>query len=575
MNHLRGSDRRVTVAHMIIDGFDQYCRYLSAPGSTLGYHFGSFLKKLNISLGEDQLREFVQLGWIQPILRVHLPERFFLAWENYPSLSFEGDFLEEDLWATRLWNYSATSPSLMALHGSGRTCNWYTHYLDDPSSELYQKARAHAIPTGPGAEEPPLLKHPHGNRVIYPWIDFFAYWQAYELVGTLQSIRLVGPLLDSSNVEARLDGIRQHLPELRQFSRLRRQADQSRWQQTRPVFEWVSRFRTLLGAWTTPGLDWKRVEHAAPCLLDNLRLTPQDLRLGIRDVLLVQWERWRPKNQEEETPKGVRAHLQQDIQRAVEFLTEATGQVIDYDDPFWGFPEDLQRPIWAPLPEALPYESLEARREFPFRASIYLEDINALLAGSPLDETALKDLTSSWWPRSVALRRFCLAFQRLHGHLRSDKGDKIGLRAQTPIEFLLLCVLHAEKILRDRYLEARPGTTKLPSVTPLIVAEAGRVLRASGFPNCDAGLHELEAALKNRGRLHDLQANPRNPFVTTTDFSWGSDLEKRLLVSFANLGILRNYAAHHDCLDEELQYSPLAETVVEAVLLPTLMVLGR
>jgi len=256
-------------------------------------------------------------------------------------------------------------------------------------------------------------------------------------------------------------------------------------------------------------------------------------------------------------------------------LVESTGQDIDYDDPFWGIPEDRMRRTWAPLPEALPYESLEVKRGFSLQASVYLDDVNLLLGERPFDEAALKELVTTWWPRSVALRRFCLAFQRLHAHLSTEKGDKIGLRAQTPVEFLLLCVLHAEKILRDRYLEARPGTTRLPTVTPLILAEAERVLKAIGFPDCDAGLRELGTALKSRGQLHDLHLNPRSPFVAATDFSWGGDLGKCLLAAFANLGILRNYAAHHDCLDEELIYTPLAETVIKAVLLPTLMALGR
>ncbi len=575
-NHLRGSGRRATVVHMNIHGLDQHCRYLSAPGSTLEYHFGSFLKKLNISLGKDQLREFVRLDWIQPILRVRLPDRFFLAWEDYPVLSFRGDFRQEDRWAASLWSYSATNSSLAALHDSGRTRNWYTHYLDDPTSDLGQAARAHAIPTGPGFEEPPALQHPRGNRVVYPWIDFFAYWQAYELVEILRSLRLVGPLLDEPNVEATLDSIRERLPELREWSGRRRQPVQSRWQQNRPVFEWVSRFRTLLGASVEAGKEWEEVTQAAPRLLADLQLTPEDLRHGIRDVLLVQWEDWRPQNSHEEaTPKDVRAHFQEDIQRAVEFLAEARGEDIDYDDPFWGIPKDRMRRRWTPLPRALPYEFLEVKRGFSIQASFYLKDVNSLLDERPFEESALRDLVFAWWLRSLVLRRFCLAFQRLHGHLSSEKEDKIGLRAQTPVEFLLLCVLHAEKILRDRYLEGRVGTKKLPGVTRLILVEAEKVLWARGVPDCDAGLVELETTLKARGQLHELHSSPSSPFVTATDFYWGGNLEKRLLAAFANLGILRNYAAHHDCLDEELIYTPLAETAIEAVLLPTLMVLGR
>jgi hypothetical protein len=65
------------------------------------------LKKLDVSIGEDQLREFVRLGWIKPVLRVRLPDRFFLNWDNCASLSFHGNFNEEDNWAASLWSYSS------------------------------------------------------------------------------------------------------------------------------------------------------------------------------------------------------------------------------------------------------------------------------------------------------------------------------------------------------------------------------------------------------------------------------------------------------------------------------------
>jgi hypothetical protein len=136
-------------------------------------------------------------------------------------------------------------------------------------------------------------------------------------------------------------------------------------------------------------------------------------------------------------------------------------------------------------------------------------------------------------------------------------------------------VLHAEKILRDRYLEGRPGATRLPGVTKIILFEAEKILQAKGFSDCGEGLKELEDIMKIKGQLHELHLNPISPFVETVNISWGGGLEKSLTASFANFGILRNYAAHHDCLDEELIYTPLAQTVVEAVLVPTLLVLGR
>ena len=69
---------------MKIRGKEQNYRYLSAPGAALHYNFGDFLKQVDVSLGMDQLRELVRLGRIQPMLRVRLPDRFYLAWEDYP-----------------------------------------------------------------------------------------------------------------------------------------------------------------------------------------------------------------------------------------------------------------------------------------------------------------------------------------------------------------------------------------------------------------------------------------------------------------------------------------------------------
>ena len=315
------------------------------------------------------------------------------------------------------------------------------------------------------------------------------------------------------------------------------------------------------------------VTDAAPRLFAELGLTSDLLRAGIRDVLLVQWRQWnQPNGENSGIRKPIRAHFQQDIQRAVEFLEEATGQEVDLDDPYWG--SSRRNMHWTPLADALPYESLGARREFPLYASMYLEKLNSLLGERRFDETRLRRLVEIWWPQSVAFRRFCLAFHRLHGHLGTSKDDKVGLRTETPVEFLILCTLHAEKILRDDHM-ARTMVTKVPGVRVITMSCAEVVLRSFGIPEASSAVQELGNALKLRDQLHNLPENPRDPFVVPGYFALEGKLGQLILASFANFVILRNYVAHHDCLDDQLVYTEMGETALNAVLIATLTILDR
>lgn len=49
----------------------------------------------------------MRYGWIEPVLRIHLPESFYLSWENFPSLSMRGTIAEGDFWASHLWAIGA------------------------------------------------------------------------------------------------------------------------------------------------------------------------------------------------------------------------------------------------------------------------------------------------------------------------------------------------------------------------------------------------------------------------------------------------------------------------------------
>ncbi|HEX6900104.1 MAG TPA: hypothetical protein VF789_10340 [Thermoanaerobaculia bacterium] len=458
------------------------------------------------------------------------------------------------------------------------TGDWYTHWLDREDHSLTQQVRVHAIPAGLGIEDPPPLRHPRKKKVnIYPWIDFFAYWQVYELAEILKATVLFYPIRDTPDALSRIKNLPSKYEDEHKIVSIRVARLRREWAERQVVFDWISRYRTMLGAWNATGAGWiggwEKVQEAAPKLLYELKMTPEDLKKGIRDTLLTLWHDWKLwKGKHDIVHRLIRLHLQEDIDRAVDFLRQATGMEIDLDDPFWGFPEDMMSRGWTPLPEVLPYEAFTAKADFPIQASVYLDRSNRLLP-QPFNKGRLHEITVSWWSKSVTFRRFCLAFLRLHQFFYTE-DDRIGLRESTPIDFLILCVLHAEKILRDRYLDMSKGALKAPDFVPLTLESAGLVLRSFKVKGSGLAIQQLRRKLNEKGDLHDLHANPRNPFVSEADFTHTDPLVRHLLACFSNFAILRNYAAHHDSLDDQLVSDPMAQDSIESMLVVTLTMLN-
>jgi len=558
------------MATITISGADKYCRYLCAPGGkTSPSRFGSFLEQLGIEL-PISLREIVQYGWLTPVLRVRLPESFYLNWEHYATISFM-NVAESDEWAAQFYLRCATNHPSIVERPETSEGNWYTHYLDRKDHPLTKRILDNAIPTGPGIVDPEPIQHPRGNQTIYPWIDVFSYWQAYELAEILNATILFSPIRDTPQAADRIEWVSTNLKDLRNDTQARIRGVQQRWEKRKPVFDWISRYRTLLAAHLEARGDQDKVLKAAPRLMKQLDLTPDRMREGIRDTLLTLWQYWEPwKGKHEIVPQLIRQHLQEDISRAIDFLRDATGKEIDLGDPFWGVPKDRMNRGWTPLPEVLPYEAFTAKTSFPVQASIYLESLSKLLK---FDESKIENVTNIWWPKSVAFRRFCLAFKRLHQYFYSKEG-LIDLRESTPVEFITLCALLSEKILRDRVLETRGSGTRSPKFIPLILDSVRSVLSSLKTKGTGIATNELKFVLENRADLHDLPTNPQNPFVSESDFTHSDPLTRRLLSCFCNFAILRNYVAHHDVLDEELAQSPMVEDAIEALLVVTITVLN-
>ena len=127
-----------------------------------------------------------------------------------------------------------------------------------------------------------------------------------------------------------------------------------------------------------------------------------------------------------------------------------------------------------------------------------------------------------------------------------------------------MATLHVERLF-GQMLGASPPKGFTGRVKAVAI-EVATKLKVSDFPKFRS---ELEAAL-GKTDLYDLPQTMEMPFLADHDIQHPDLLGQRLVRSFANYAILRNYAAHHDCLDRDLIYSPVATVAVEALLVVAL-----
>ena len=532
------------------------------------------MQDLGLGLPSDlDVTELVRHGWIQPVLRVELPRSFYLDWENFASYPNFGRLATDDLWARHLWALGT-----ITWRGSAnpQSETWYRHFLDVPDHWVTRTAFAHQLPTD-GSREPGPFEHPYPRprgRTIYPWIDFFGYWQAYHVAEILQAVYIcAAPRLPGA--KRKLEALLAKADELEELTQTHLNTTREHWEKRREVFDWISRLHTISGIWKHehrfPGDAWtqERFEAAALEMVRESGLGVADLMSHIRDHLLVLWSRWE-HSPSMERPKLL---LQRDIELAVWLVGLVKGEPVPYDDSLWGIPASGMLREWTPLPSVLPLEADEAKREFPIHAEIALGDgkFNQVVPnGKQLNEAAIEKLTASWWPRSAAFRRFALAYNRLYDHYvgRINEMRLVSLEEETPIEFLILCALHLEKLLGERLGPIPPA-----GFAQRVLKVASLIAEGYGVQDQQRFLDDLQEAIKNKTKLHDLPKNPDDPFSEEADFQHPELVARFLLKTFVNFAVLRNYSAHHDCIDAQLFQKGWVAAGVEALMVITLAIL--
>ncbi len=249
------------------------------------------------------------------------------------------------------------SAAISLPRGDDDSDDWYQHPLDSENT-ITEEIRGHAIEAGPGHAEPELVHHPRvDGRQVMPWIDYFAYWQSYELAETLRAVRLFAPVLNNPAAESALENALSSFDQLKEWSDRRIARVHHRYQERRRVFDWISRFRTLVGR-ASEKHTFGDLRLAAQNLSSQLDLTPAQVREDIRGVLLEMWREWVFPSST--IPREMRRCFQKDIDRAVRFHDFISEDRIDPFDTWWDPPDPNPR-SWERLKEVLPLEWNKAR----------------------------------------------------------------------------------------------------------------------------------------------------------------------------------------------------------------------
>ena len=518
---------------------DMNCRYLAAPQSAELSQFGSELNKVGVKLPTNlSLRVAAARGWLRPRLRVAIPVAALQSWTTFPSHPITGEehCPPSDLWGLEVWtNATCTLPDRDTPPNK-----LWMHWLDDLEDATTACARRQALdPTRD--PEPAAFTHVRDQRVVRPWIDFFAHWQVYHATELVRSTVVT--------LHGLTDQFRSQDTYLRELAmefdqNAKQLAD--RWEKWGAFFDIVGCYRTIMARCCRRESFARDVRAGARAFAAQRGIDAAEVKQGIRDVLLRLWQRW--TDAPPVAGPNLMLSLQHDIQCAVRLWSDLSGAPVDPFDPFW-FSGNLGGGDSSDLIDALPHEEWTARRDFAQQAPHYQRDFPRPYL---LSESQFADLLAQHWDACPPLRRFCLAWVRLHDQLQPRDADRLAdqtIAANERIEQFNLIGLHTERLLR--HVHAEIGKPE-PDVKPIVRAAVQRSVRRAAKSHLNAAGKRFSELL-DETKLHQ-QRSADDLTIPSSGVGTGSAEADHLVAAHLNALILRNYAAHHDYLDDDLIY---------------------
>jgi hypothetical protein len=533
-----------------IKSSDFECRYIrEGPYGEGG--FTRFVKDLGIDLPSNvSVRDAVRYRWTTPRLRIALPREYFDDWTEFPLWSRESSVRPEHSWADLAvqgdFDFGLTFPPKGRLTG-----DWYLHPFDTDADEVREMLE-HAISP---EEHPEPFTHPRGGTV-YPYVDFFPYWEAYRLMESVRAAELFEPIANTPQAEEAAKGVVKNFDRYIGWSNGWLEKIRREYAFTSQAFEWVSLYRTALAASVHTQRKKPDLRSACKQLVARVGRDADTLKDELRNVLLRLWRDWHLFDRYY-SARGAELHLQQDIKRAVDLIETFTQRGLDYRDPRWYVTDRNQRP-WAQLHEALPFEHWLAQESFPRQAAVYLTSARQLRFRHrvPTDEASLREAMRSRWPASYGFRRFTILFKRMHDLINKDRDSLVTFTDTNPADYMILGCLVVERMVTEWWRRKNPSAAKLPSFDIMLEGLADEL---TTLLKCKP-VATLLVQHKDSAKLHALGPSDRLPLQPPA-----RSARQFVFRTLHNLRILRNYSAHHDCLDFELSFGREGHRAVKAI----------
>ncbi|OCC15403.1 hypothetical protein DBT_1150 [Dissulfuribacter thermophilus] len=519
-----------------------HARYLAHnPG--MAKQFLEWLDKLGFSRLPYNLTLFdlVNFGWIEPALRVDVPESFYLTWKNYPELpADDSEFSKDDEWAL------FCSPYLYPTLDEPPK-KWFLHVFDKPDSEAreFLRHKIHGLKKIPNNK-----KHPTGYEEYNTCWLYFAHWQGYFLVDLLTSIEIFPSVPNIPDAIERLELFKKQYPERKIICDARIRAIKEKWEGRREFFELISYYRTMLGLSVHYILNCSTQEREAlrkegrRLLAEYLKLTPETIEKTVEELLVV-FQEWTWATQRESHVYGKAiGQIRKDIFYAVEWLCTLSGESIDTYFKKWRYPDRSQRE-WAELKTALPFEYKETIDYFLYLAPHYLEKFNkGLSKRERLQGEKLEDLIKKLFREYPAFRRFCRAFYKLHDYTKMK--DEIDFREFNAfLDYFLLLALRTEIVLLA-FADSGLDLDKDTSLRVLLMSLSSSL--RSGSVKTGVNL-----AIQHWKKCTSLKTRPPDPFQVIKNkiqnLSCRDQGAKKIAEYILTAGMLRNYFAHHNYFD--------------------------
>ena len=505
--------------------------------------FLNWLEKLGFSRLPHGLTpyDFVKFGWIEPVLRVDIPESFYLTWKNYPELpADDSEFPEEDKWALYCKPYS--SPTL-----DDPPEKWFLHVFDKPDSEAREFLR-HKVQASQNIPENKEHHRGHGKKYNTCWL-YFAYWQGFHLIDLLTHIDIFPSVPNIPNALERLELFKKQYPKRKEITDAGIKAIKEKWAMHRKFFEPLSYYRTMLGLSVHYSLrnqssqETKELKRKGERLLaEYLELTPENLE-EITEKLLIVFQEWTWS-----IKKGSHIHgqaigqIRKDIYYSIEWLCSLTGETIDTYFKKWRYPDRSQRE-WAELRKALPFEYNKTIEQFSDLVPLYLKEINKKLPKKErLEGAKLDGLIKKLYKNHIAFRHFCRAFRKLHDYVTNE--SEIDFRELDAfIDYFLLLAMRTETILFE-FLNSPSGSGNHSSLKELL----SQLSLKSG--SVEIGVNLAKQLWKE---CTSLKTRPPDPFRIIENkiqvVSCRNQAAKKIAEHILTAGMMRNYFAHHSYLD--------------------------